>query len=145
MLLRLFRPALARPACLTPFSTRITLPFCARNLTTSTVANPEPLTSFEPATISASSGPSPQVQLPYFVGRNNLNNLSVYQLKKRGGNMKVTLLKKGEGNLQALKQDVKDALQLPDGDVSVNSVTRHIVVRGHKRDQILNFLHTMGF
>lgn len=68
-------------------------------------------------------------QLPYFVNRNNLANLSVYQKSKRGGNFKVTLLKKAEGDLKALKADIRDALQLPDSDVSVNNVTRHIAVR----------------
>ncbi len=43
--------------------------------------------------------------------------------------MKVTLLKKGEGDLQALKHDIKDALQLKETEVSVNSITKHIVVK----------------
>ncbi|KAI1158608.1 mitochondrial large subunit ribosomal protein-domain-containing protein [Nemania serpens] len=84
-------------------------------------------------------------QLPYFVGRNNLNNLAIYQKSKRGGNYKITILKRGEGDLAALKQDLKDVLQVPEDEVSVNSRTSHIVLKGHKRDEIKNFLHTLGF
>ncbi|ORY67116.1 mitochondrial large subunit ribosomal protein-domain-containing protein [Pseudomassariella vexata] len=86
-----------------------------------------------------------QRQLPYFVARNNFNNLSVYQRSGRGGSLKTTLLKKGEGNLQALRHDVAEALDLTLRDVAVNNVTKHIVVKGHKRDAIIQFLHTMGF
>ncbi|KAK7753394.1 54S ribosomal protein img2, mitochondrial [Diatrype stigma] len=71
----------------------------------------------------------PPRKLPYFVGRNPFNNFGVYQRRKRGGNLKVTLVKKGEGNLQALKHDIKKALDLRDDEVAVNSITRHIVVK----------------
>lgn len=43
--------------------------------------------------------------------------------------MKVTMVKKGEGNLQALKHDIKKFLKLNDDEVAVNSVTRHIVLK----------------
>ncbi|KAI1193748.1 mitochondrial large subunit ribosomal protein-domain-containing protein [Nemania serpens] len=89
--------------------------------------------------------PAAPRKLPYFVGRNNLNNLSIYQKSKRGGNYKVTVLKRGEGDLASLKQDIKEVLQLLDDEVSVNSRTRHIMVKGHKRDEVKSFLHTLGF
>lgn len=68
-------------------------------------------------------------QLPYFVDRNPFNNFGVYQQRRRGGNLKVTLLKKGVGNLMALKYDIADALKLSKDDVSVNNVTRHVMIR----------------
>ncbi|KAI8948727.1 mitochondrial large subunit ribosomal protein-domain-containing protein [Xylaria longipes] len=148
MLSRSLRPLTARAASLaiTPIrSNTIFGLLCARTLATTTVATTGDVKAFEPATIPTPAEPIAPRQLPYFVGRNNFNNLSVYQRKKRGGNYKVTILKNGEGDLHALKQDVKDALQLPDGDISVNSVTRHIMIRGHKRDEVMAFLHTMGF
>jgi hypothetical protein len=43
--------------------------------------------------------------------------------------MKLTLVKRGEGDLQAMKQDIKDALELPDSEISLNSVTKHIVIK----------------
>lgn len=39
------------------------------------------------------------------------------------------MLKYGEGDLMALKQDLKAALQLPESEISINSVTNHIVIR----------------
>ncbi|KAI0432477.1 mitochondrial large subunit ribosomal protein-domain-containing protein [Xylaria sp. FL1042] len=112
-------------------------PLSIRTLTNTTVLTPAaPATSPETNTARV---------LPYFVGRNTLNNLSVYTKNKRGGNLKLTILKHGEGDLVALKQDIKDALKLHDNAIAINGVTKHIVIKGSKRDEIMNFLHTMGF
>ncbi|KAI0122653.1 mitochondrial large subunit ribosomal protein-domain-containing protein [Daldinia grandis] len=89
--------------------------------------------------------PAKPAKLPYFVARNNLNNLGVYHKAKRGGNLKVTLVKNGEGDLMALKKDIQEALRLKDSDISLNSVTGHIVIKGHMKLQVFNFLYTMGF
>ncbi|KAI0458879.1 mitochondrial large subunit ribosomal protein-domain-containing protein [Xylaria acuta] len=143
MFFRSLRPPTARVTSLTTTPIRSTTffgPLCIRTLSDRADA-----TTSEPATTPTPAEPNTPRQLPYFVARNNFKNLSVYQRDKRGGNLKITILKRGEGDLQALKQDIKDALQLPDGDVSVNGVTRHILIKGHKRSEILSFLHTMGF
>jgi large subunit ribosomal protein L49 len=58
-----------------------------------------------------------------------MNHLSVYQRRQRGGSLKTTLLKKGEGNLQALREDVAQALGLTHKEVKVNNVTKHIEVK----------------
>ncbi|KAI2777676.1 mitochondrial large subunit ribosomal protein-domain-containing protein [Daldinia loculata] len=89
--------------------------------------------------------PKKPAQLPYFVARNNLNNLGVYHRVKRGGSLKLTLVKNGEGDLKALKKDIQEALQLKDSEISLNSVTGHIVIRGHMKLQVFNFLYSMGF
>ncbi|KAI1479645.1 hypothetical protein K445DRAFT_315414 [Daldinia sp. EC12] len=102
----------------------------------------EPVSS---TTAREQEGPKKRTQLPYFVARNNLNNLGVYHKQKRGGNLKLTVVKNGEGDLYALKKDIRDALQLREGEISVNNVTRQIVIRGHMKMQVFNFLHTMGF
>ncbi|KAI0517773.1 mitochondrial large subunit ribosomal protein-domain-containing protein [Xylaria bambusicola] len=104
-----------------------------------TTSIPEPAT-----TPSTSEAKAPRV-LPYFIGRNNFGAIPAYHREKRGGNLKLTILKRAEGDLMALKQDLKAALQLSDDEVSINSKTRHIVVDGHKRLQVLNFVKTMGF
>ncbi|KAI1086414.1 hypothetical protein F5B19DRAFT_487516 [Rostrohypoxylon terebratum] len=161
LLPRILRPIAARPAPLSTTFTRIVLPIRTRCLSTTvepsesiTEPIPPPPSSSEPAT-QESPGPalseSPESQtkkplaLPYFIGRNSLNNFSVYHKNKRGGNLKLTVLKRGEGDLLALKQDIMEALQLPRGDVTLNSVTRQIVIRGHRKLQVLNFLYTLGF
>ncbi|KAI1324497.1 mitochondrial large subunit ribosomal protein-domain-containing protein [Xylariaceae sp. FL0255] len=97
----------------------------------------------EPSEVAASEHEAPQ--LPYFVARNNLQNLGVYQLTKRGGNMKVTLLKHIEGDVNALKEDIRVALELPLGAVIYNSTTKHLHIKGFERQRLLLFLKTMGF
>ncbi|KAI0023331.1 mitochondrial large subunit ribosomal protein-domain-containing protein [Xylariomycetidae sp. FL0641] len=129
---------------------RPAVPVCLRSFASAPEAAPatptlDPLQTAEPPSISPTTEPSPTSQLPYFVARNHLNNLGVYHKKKRGGNMKLTYLKHAEGNLQALKKDVRDTLNLNAGDVVINSVTNHIVIKGHKRDEVLSFLHAMNF
>ncbi|XXH02036.1 mitochondrial large ribosomal subunit [Hypoxylon texense] len=149
LLPRVLRPFAAPRAPLVSFSPRFILPVRTRYLSTTIEQSSSSDSATPPSLESASSSTQPESQnasrLPYFVGRNNLNSLSVYHKKKRGGNLEVTVLKKGEGDLRALKQDIKEALQLNEGDISINSVTRHIVIRGHKRVQVVNFLTTMGF
>ncbi|KAH8159018.1 hypothetical protein CIB48_g9223 [Xylaria polymorpha] len=143
MLFRPLRPLAAWATSLptTPIRLNTSLGLhCARTLATTAA-----LRTSEPLTIPTPAEPNEPPRLPYFVGRNNLNNLSVYHQKKRGGNLKLTILKKGEGDIQALRQDLRDALQLQNGDISVNSVTRHILIRGHMRDKVVHFLHTIGF
>ncbi|TGJ84631.1 hypothetical protein E0Z10_g4137 [Xylaria hypoxylon] len=131
MLSRSLRPLTARATSLAtnPIRSNTLLgPFSIR-----TLANTADVTLSEPATIPIPPPFEPIAtglrQLPYFVGRNNLNNLGVYHKKKRGGNFKLTYLKYGEGDLVALKQDIKAALRLPDGEISINSVTKHIVIK----------------
>ncbi|KAI0108777.1 mitochondrial large subunit ribosomal protein-domain-containing protein [Hypoxylon sp. NC0597] len=156
LLPRTLRPIVAHPASPSVSLTRLVLPIRTRCLSTTTIqsseqpnfSEPIPPSSSESESVTSSTTeaePQKKARLPYFVGRNNLNNLGVYHKSKRGGNLKLTLLKNGDGDLQALKRDIKESLQLNDGDISVNSVTRQIVIRGHKKMQVLNFLHTIGF
>ncbi|KAI4601850.1 hypothetical protein KJ359_010715 [Pestalotiopsis sp. 9143b] len=74
-----------------------------------------------------------------------MNNIAVYERRDRGGNLKKTLLKKGEGNLQALRFDVAEALGLSEKDVKVNSITNHVEIKGHRKEDVVEFLRNMGF
>ncbi|KAI1394607.1 hypothetical protein F4819DRAFT_481045, partial [Hypoxylon fuscum] len=138
LLPRILRPLVAYSASVPLLSTRLILPLPIRTRTRclTTTAEPSnssspatPPPSLEPASSSIPAKPQTPLPLPYFVGRNNFNNLSVYQRKKRGGNLKLTLVKRGEGDLMALKQDIREALQLDQNDVSINNVNKHIVIR----------------
>ncbi|KAI1169879.1 mitochondrial large subunit ribosomal protein-domain-containing protein [Nemania sp. FL0916] len=154
MLLRSLRP-LASQATRLAITPRIYPNPCALRTVTNTVdattANPPNLTIETPSPTSAPPLSQPQIdeasrsQLPYFVGRNNLNNLSIYVKNKRGGNLKLTVLKNIEGDRRALKEDLKEALNLTDQQITINSVTNHIVIKGHMRDEVKNFVHNMGF
>ncbi|KAI1249015.1 hypothetical protein MGN70_008622 [Eutypa lata] len=161
MFLRSIRPFTKAPsASFIQTPTRFVLPIRVRSFATATIetdppsststeeeSSPLSSSSFETTTAASSTftTPTPPRQLPYFVERNPFNNFGVYQQKKRGGNLKVTLLKKGAGDLVALKNDLIDALQLRAEEVSINNVTKHIMLKGHKRDAVIHFLRTMGF
>ncbi len=50
-------------------------------------------------------------------------------MAKRGGNMKLTRVKRIEGNVAALRNDLREALGLEEKDVTINQLTRHIIVK----------------
>jgi hypothetical protein len=115
---------LATESSFTPSSSQPPITTSQEIPSTPVQASPIPITEEQ-----ANTPPPAPRQLPYFVGRNQLNNLSVYQRKMRGGNLKKTLLKRGEGNMQALRNDVAEALTLSQKEVTINNVTRHIEVK----------------
>ncbi|TVY68895.1 54S ribosomal protein img2 [Lachnellula suecica] len=108
-----------------------------RSLTTATSSTPPP--SLESA-ISSSR--------PYRIALTKSKEYPVYHLNKRGGNMHITKVKHIEGDIEALKADLQKTLKLKDAkEVVINQLTRHIIVKGHHRDEIKEFLNTnkVGF
>lgn len=75
--------------------------------------------------------PHAQAPLPYAIGRTPSNNLSIYQLSKRGGNLKLTHVKKITGDAHAFRRELSERLGLREGPggVEVNSVTGGVVVK----------------
>lgn len=145
MISRTLRPLRVSTSILLPLAQRSTVPLGVRGLATAATpsgAAPAPTTAATPSSQDGSA--KPPRTLPYFVARNQLNNLAVYQTTS-AGTKKHTLLKKGEGNLAALKQDVTTALGLPEGAVTVNNVTRHIRIKGHHIRDVTKFLKDLGF
>lgn len=63
------------------------------------------------------------------MARNFANNLAVYHRRKRGGNMKLTEVKKIQGDAVTLSQHLSAALELPQAEVTVNSRTNHVVIK----------------
>ncbi|KAI9049358.1 hypothetical protein LZ554_006392 [Drepanopeziza brunnea f. sp. 'monogermtubi'] len=54
--------------------------------------------------------------------------------------MKLTRVKRIEGDLAVLRQDLQTVLGLEDGKaVVVNPVTRQVIVKGHFKSQIQQF------
>ncbi|CUS08314.1 unnamed protein product [Tuber aestivum] len=78
--------------------------------------------------------------LPYFVYRTENNNLPVYQEYKAGGNKLQTRIRKVEGNLQFLRNQIEDAFQMKKGQVTINSLAGHVIIKGRRRDEIVRFL-----
>jgi len=71
--------------------------------------------------------------------------LPVYLLSKRGGNLKQTKLRRIEGNINVLRTDLQKALGLEEKDVMINQLTQQIIVKGHKKFEVLKFLEDHKF
>lgn len=54
--------------------------------------------------------------------------MPVYQIAKRGGNKKLTLVRHIDGSRDALAARLAHALGLPRKEVKINPVTGHVVV-----------------
>ncbi|CZS97982.1 related to mitochondrial 60s ribosomal protein [Rhynchosporium agropyri] len=106
----------------------------------SLTATPSSSASPEPSSIISAAKTAPSAPLkPYFVLRTPSNQLPVYQLAKRGGNMKLTRVRKIEGDVNALRNDLQKELGMSDKEVVVNQLTRQVMVKGHMKSQIEKF------
>lgn len=65
----------------------------------------------------------------YHVARTTTKNLPIYTDYKRGGNLKLTTIRKITGDLSALKEELKLYLRMKDEDVKINSLTQHVIVK----------------
>lgn len=85
-----------------------------------------PTTSKLPSTTTTTTA-SP---LPYHITRTPSGNLAVYHEAKRGGNKKLTVIKKVAGDSHALRRDLVSELGpelgLAERAVRVNAVTGHV-------------------
>ncbi|KAI0998815.1 hypothetical protein K3495_g9380 [Podosphaera aphanis] len=93
---------------------------------------------------SDNSSKSPSV-LKYVVRRTPSDKLPVYQLSKNGGNKKITKIRKVEGDIAALRDEIREAFGLTDRECTINQLTGHILVKGHRRQQIFKFLEERNF
>lgn len=82
--------------------------------------------------------------LPYFISRTENNNLPVYQEYKEGGNKLQVRIRRVEGNLQFLKNQIEEAFQMK-GGVRINPLAGHVIVKGRRRDEIVRFLSDLRF
>lgn len=81
-------------------------------------------------TSTTSSSTTSTQSLEYRVSRTPSAQLPIYLLAKRGGNLKQTRVKKIEGNIAQLREDLKVALGIEeDREIQVNHLTRHIIVK----------------
>ncbi|KFY81931.1 hypothetical protein V500_10961 [Pseudogymnoascus sp. VKM F-4518 (FW-2643)] len=128
-----------RPAAYMSFLRPLALPRAAtlnRFLSTST-----PVQSTTEAASTTEATSSPTQSLEYRVSRTPSAQLPIYLLAKRGGNLKQTRVKKIEGNIAQLREDLKVALGIEeDREIQVNHLTRHIIVKGHRKPEVAKFL-----
>jgi large subunit ribosomal protein L49 len=66
---------------------------------------------------------------PYRIALTPSKNYPIYTMAKRGGNMKLTKLRRIEGDVNALRNDLRAALGLDEKEVTINQLTRHIIVK----------------
>lgn len=95
----------------------------SRFLTTATSTSAASPASTTSAAIDAA-------QLTYRVNRTPSQQLPIYLLAKRGGNLKQTRLRKIEGDIGKLKQDLQKALGIvEDKEIQINQLTKHIIIK----------------
>lgn len=131
--------------------TRTFLAKLSRKFPASTQSTRPPISPVEaeaPST-QAQTAPLQLTNLPYFVRRTPSNKLPVYLETKAGGTKRLTKIQKTEGDLEALKSDLAKALNLETGskkpEVTINSTTGHIIVKGWRKDEIQKFLIERNF
>ncbi|KAK3718708.1 54S ribosomal protein img2, mitochondrial [Vermiconidia calcicola] len=106
--------------------------------TTHRTLNPEPVTPLP----ESESAPN----LPYFITRTKSNELPIYTDFKRGGNLKLTLVRKVDGDKECLRDELRAVLGLGrKEDCVVNAVTGQVVIKGHWKGMVERFLRVRRF
>lgn len=88
-----------------------------------------------------------QIELPppkYHVSRSATKNLPIYTDYKRGGNLHLTTIRKITGDLSALRDELRVFLNKKNEDVRINSLTGHVVIKGHHTSEVTDFLKARG-
>ena len=101
--------------------------------------------------VLATEKPSSPVQearesLDYYVGRTPKGqNLGLYEERKRGGNYRQTVLKNLDGNIQKLKVELKEIMGVEEDHIRCNMVTKKIIIKGYRAQEIKTILEGKGF
>ncbi|KAK3312901.1 mitochondrial large subunit ribosomal protein-domain-containing protein [Apodospora peruviana] len=82
---------------------------------------------------------------PFLVNRTPSNNLPIYLVKKRGGNKKLTLIRKLEGDRSTLAKWLAEDFNLDKGKVYVKAPAMHVEVEGDYVAQVKGWLEARGF
>ncbi|KAI4747221.1 hypothetical protein E4T50_02467 [Aureobasidium sp. EXF-12298] len=83
--------------------------------------------------------------LPYFVTRTPSNELPIYTLRKRGGNMRLTRVKKIDGSIDVLRDALQIELGVPEAECVINRLTNHVMIKGWHKPRIEAFLKARNF
>lgn len=86
-------------------------------------------TSFASSTTAQHQSADPPLPLPYHVRRTASQQLPVYHLAKRGGNLHQTRIRKIEGDVESLMKEIKIALGLKEELVVINRLTGHVIIK----------------
>jgi large subunit ribosomal protein L49 len=83
-----------------------------------------PPLSQTPMTIAISLPPP-----KYHVSKSHSQNYPVYSEFKRGGNLHLTTVRRITGDLSALRDELRVFLNKKDGEVKINQLTSHVIVK----------------
>lgn len=95
-----------------------------QRMLTQKTAEPQP----PPAALFVPDPDNPP-QEPYFVRRTFNHNLPVYHETKRGGNLRLTVIRKVEGRIGVLRDHLPQALGLDPKLVKMNTLTRQVIIK----------------
>ncbi|CAD0010957.1 unnamed protein product [Aureobasidium pullulans] len=114
---------------------------------TSTIRSDRVSQKDAPATLETPTLPESEIapNLPYFVTRTPSNELPIYTLRKRGGNMRLTRVKKIDGNIDVLRDALQMELGVPDAECVINRLTNHVMIKGWHKPRIEAFLKARNF
>jgi large subunit ribosomal protein L49 len=56
----------------------------------------------------------------------------------------LTRIRKISGDIEALRKDIQQALNLSDKEIHINRLTNHIIVKGWHKDSVERFLEGKG-
>ncbi|RUS23019.1 mitochondrial large subunit ribosomal protein-domain-containing protein [Endogone sp. FLAS-F59071] len=133
---------------LIPSST--TLKLVARTYSTageaSVAAREAPVTANKALVVAAPNPLVPQVRHPYFVSRSANNNLPVYTDIRNGRTRRLTIIRRIEGNVDKLRQDLLELF--PDKashPITINRTNNHIVIKGFRQHEVAMWLAKKGF
>ncbi|KAL2193234.1 mitochondrial large subunit ribosomal protein-domain-containing protein [Corynascus similis CBS 632.67] len=127
-----------------PLARAYSTPSATTTTTGATTVSNIPPTSSSASQESASSSPDPTPK-PYYVRRTPSNQLAVYHLAKRGGNKKLTTIKKVEGDRARFRLALAQGLGLQEKGVVVNNLTGHVIIPGHRKEEVTGWLEKQGF
>ena len=119
---------------------------------------PPPPSSFSPSSLDTAST-TPQAtsssHLPFIISRTPSNNLPIYETSKSGGTKQITCIRKVTGNLSELAATIRTALGLEQyivdvkgrrkETVSVNPVSRQVIIRGWRGAEVKKWAQLSGF
>ncbi|KAK4210871.1 mitochondrial large subunit ribosomal protein-domain-containing protein [Rhypophila decipiens] len=93
----------------------------------------------------AQAEPLPRGPPPFVISRTASLNLPIYLESKRGGNKKLTLIRKLEGDRTVLAQWLAEDLGLDRKKVRVKAPTNHVEVEGQYVDEVRQWFEARGF
>ncbi|CCU75797.1 unnamed protein product [Blumeria hordei] len=82
---------------------------------------------------------------PYLVRRTPSKQLPIYHVTKNGGNKKLTKIGKVEGDTAALTTELRAVFALDEKECRINPLTGHVLVKGHRKSEIIKFLEERRF